>query len=154
MSGRGGDASLGAMDDIEGVRRLVFVYSHLIDDARYDEWEALFTQDAVFTVWGSAYTGRTAIREGIAGMFSEYPGKHVAFATVADFDGDEVWAWTDFTALADAGPGKWGRSYMIATVARYYDHIVRRDGRWLFARRQIRMAGEPLPEGARPSPAC
>ena len=43
-------------------------------------------------------------------------------------------------------------SYIVATVARYYDQLVRRDGQWLFARRQIRMAGEPLPDGARPSP--
>lgn len=157
-AGRGGtpprvDASVAAMDDIESIRRLVFIYSQLLDDSRLDEWEALFTEDAVFTVWGNVYDGRPAIREGIGGMTSEYPGKHVAFATVADIDGDQAWAWTDFTALADSGPGQWGRSYIVATVARYYDHLVRRDGRWLFARRQIRMAGEPLPDGARPSPA-
>jgi len=141
------------MDDIEGIRRLVFIYSELLDDWRLDEWQDLFTEDAVFTVWGNEYLGRAAIREGIGGMTSEYPGKHVAFATVADFDGDDAWAWTDFASLADSGPGHWGRSYIVATVARYYDHMVRRNGRWLFARRQIRMAGEPLPAGARPSPA-
>lgn len=141
------------MDDTEGVRRLVYLYSQLLDDARYDDWQDLFTEDAVFTVWGSSYTGRRAIRNAIEGMRTEHPGKHVAYATVADFDGDQAWAWTDFTALADSGPGQWGRSYIVATVARYYDDLVRRDGQWLFARRQIRMAGEPLPEGARPSPA-
>jgi uncharacterized protein (TIGR02246 family) len=141
------------MDDIEGVRRLVLLYSQLLDDTRYDEWEDLFTADAVLTVWGNTYTGRTAIREGIEAMTPERPGKHVAYATVADFDGDEAWAWTDFTALADSGAGQWGRSYVVATVARYYDHVVRRGGQWMFARRQIRMAGEPLPDGARTSPA-
>jgi uncharacterized protein (TIGR02246 family) len=142
------------MDDIEGVRRLVFLYGQLLDDARFAEWEALFTDDAVFTVWGNVYEGRKAIREGIGAMMTtEYPGKHVSYATVADFDGDQAWAWSDFTALADAGPGQWGRSYIVATIARYYDHVVRVDGRWLFARRQIRMGGEPLPDGARPSPA-
>jgi uncharacterized protein (TIGR02246 family) len=141
------------MDDIEGVRRLVYLYSQLLDDARFDDWENLFIEDAVFTVWGTVYAGRRAIRDGIEAMRTEYPGKHVAYATVAAFDGDEAWAWTDFTALADSGPGEWGRSYIVATVARYYDHMVRHEGRWAFARRQIRMAGEPLPEGARPSPA-
>jgi uncharacterized protein (TIGR02246 family) len=142
------------MDDIEGIRRLIFLYSQLLDDSRLDEWQDLFTEDAVFTVWGTVHTGRSAIRDGIGGMTSELPGKHVAYATVVDFEfDDQAWAWTDFTALVDAGPGKWGRSYIVATVARYYDHVVRRDGRWLFDRRQIRMAGEPLPAGARPSPA-
>jgi hypothetical protein len=112
------NASVAAMDDIEGIRRLVFIYSELLDDWRLDEWQALFTEDAVFTVWGNEYSGRAAIREGIGGMTSEYPGKHVAFATVADFDGDQAWAWTDFASLADSGPGQWGRSYIVATVAR------------------------------------
>ena len=142
------------MDDIEGVRRLVFLYGQLLDDGRVEDWGDLFTDDAVFTVWGNVYEGRKAICEGIGGMMpTDHPGKHVNYATVADFDGDQAWAWTDFTALADAGPGQWGRSYSIATIARYYDVLVRREGRWLFARRQIRMAGEPLPDGARPSPA-
>ena len=141
------------MADLDGVRRLVFLYSQLLDDARWDEWEQLFTDDAVFTVWGNAYQGRRAIRDAISGMFVEQPGKHVAFATIADFDGDHAWAWTDFTALADDGPGQWGRSYIIATIARYYDVLVRTETGWRFARRQIRMAGEPLPDGARPSPA-
>ena len=41
------------MDDIEGIRRLVFIYSELLDDWRLDEWQDLFTDDAVFTVWGN-----------------------------------------------------------------------------------------------------
>ena len=98
-------------------------------------------------LWGNLYTGRTAIREGIGGMTSEYPGKHVAYATVADFAGDQAWAWTDFTALADSGPGKWGRSYIVATVARYYDHVVRQDGRWLFARRRDQNGGRAVARG-------
>jgi hypothetical protein len=140
------------MDDLEAIKRAVFLYSQLLDDARLDEFEQLFAEDAVFTVWAQRFEGRRAIRDGIGGMMPELPGKHVAFATVADIDGDHAWAWTDFTALADAGPGQWGRSYTIATVARYYDQLARVDGRWLFTRRQIRMAGEPLPDGARPSP--
>ena len=140
------------VDDLEAIKRLVFLYSQLLDDARLDEWERLFAEDAVFTVWDQRYDGRQAIRNGIGGMSPQRPGKHVAFAIVADIDGDRAWAWTDFTALADAGPGQWGRSYVIATVARYYDELVRAPDGWLFARRQIRMAGEPLPEGARPSP--
>ncbi len=144
------------MGDDDSIRRLIAVYSQLLDDGRWDEWGDLFTEDAVFTVWGNAYSGRQEIVKAISGMQPEFPGKHVAFATVVDLggkDGDRALAWTDFLAMADAGPGQWGRSYAVATAARYYDRLVREDGRWRFSRRDIRNAGEPLPDGAVPSPA-
>jgi len=108
----------------------------------------------VFTVWDLRLSGRAAIVEAIGGMQPERPGKHVGFAAVIDVDGDRAWAWTDVTALADAGEGRFGRSYAVATAARYYDELVRgADGRWRFSARRMRMAGEPLPDGAVESPA-
>jgi uncharacterized protein (TIGR02246 family) len=139
------------------IRRLVMIYSQLLDDGRLDEWADLFTEDATFEVWGTTYSTRTGIRDGIGTMQEPGTGKHIGFATVVEVadDGTSALAWTDFMALADDGPGKWGRAYMIATAARYYDRVVREaDGRWRFARRQIRMVGEPLPDGATPTPAA
>ena len=141
------------MSDEAAIRRLITLYSQLLDDVRMDDWADLFTKDAVFSVWDNTFTGRDAIRDGIGGMQPAHPGKHVAFATVVDVDGDTALAWTDFISLADSGPGEWGRSYAIATAARYYDRLVRSDGRWRFERRQIRMVGDPLPDGAAESPA-
>jgi 3-phenylpropionate/cinnamic acid dioxygenase small subunit len=141
-----------ALAEERAIHRLMAVYSQLLDDGRFDEWAELFTADAVFSVWGTAYTGRDAIRDGIGGMQPEHPGKHVAFATVVDLDGERARAWTDFVTLADVGPGEWGRSYSVATAARYYDQLVRDGGRWRFARRDIRMAGTPQPDGAIATP--
>lgn len=139
------------------IKRLSALYSQLIDDGRYEEWADLFTEDAVFSVWGNTYEGRTTIRDAISGMQPEMPGKHVAFATVIDLgqgkNPKQALAWTDFISLADTGPGEWGRSYSIATAARYYDVLVRDETGWRFQRRSIRMAGEALPEGATESPA-
>jgi uncharacterized protein (TIGR02246 family) len=142
------------MDDEQAILRLITVYSQLLDDGRWDEWAELFTDDAVFAVWGKVHEGRAAIQEAISAMQPARPGKHVSFATVVDVTGDEALAWTDFVALADDGPGEWGRSYKVATVARYYDHLTRCGDRWRFARRDIRMAGDPLPDGATPTPAA
>ncbi len=96
------------MDDDQAINRLMAVYSQLLDDCRWDEWAELFTEDAVFTVWGQVHRGRDDIRRAIGGMQPELPGKHVAFATVIDVNGDEALAWTDFTALADDGAGRMG----------------------------------------------
>jgi uncharacterized protein (TIGR02246 family) len=143
----------GTVDDDRAIRRLIAVYSQLLDDGRYDEWADLFTADARFTALGQAFEGRDAIRDGIREMQPPMPGKHVAFASVIDVDGDRAHGWTDFVALADAGPGQWGRSYIVATAARYYDQFARDGGRWRFARRDIRTADAPLPPGATPSPS-
>ena len=142
------------MDDEQAILRLITVYSQLLDDGRWDEWAEFFTDDAVFAVWGKVHEGRATIQEAISAMQPALPGKHVSFATVVDVTGDEALAWTDFVALADDGPGEWGRSYKVATVARYYDRLARGGDRWRFARRDIRMAGDPLPAaGATPTPA-
>jgi ketosteroid isomerase-like protein len=141
-----------AMDDDQAIHRLITVYSQLLDDCRWDEWAELFTEDAVFSVWGKVYQGRAEIHQGISGMQPALPGKHVAFATICDVSGDEALAWTDFVALADDGAGEWGRSYKVATVARYYDRLTRYGDRWRFSHRAIRMAGDPLPDGATPTP--
>jgi hypothetical protein len=141
------------MDEDDAILRLITVYGQLLDDGRWDEWGELFTEDAVFTVWGQVFSGRQEIVKAISGMQPEFPGKHVSFATVVDVAGDRALAWTDFVTLADTGPGQWGRSYVLATAARYYDRLARDGGRWRFARRDIRNAGEPLPDGAAPTPA-
>jgi len=141
------------MDDDGAIRRLITVYAQLVDDGRWDEWGELFTEDAVFSVWDQVFSGRQEIVRAVRDMQGEFPGKHVAFATVIDLDGDRALAWTDLVSVADAGPGLWGRSYTIASVARYYDRLVRQGGRWRFTRRDIRTAGEELPEGSVPTPA-
>src|ERR1700735_5410294 len=89
------------MDDDQAILRLMTVYSQLLDDERWDEWAQLFTDDAVFTVWGQVHRGRHEIRKAISGMQPALPGKHIAFATVVDVNGDDALAWTDFVALAD-----------------------------------------------------
>jgi hypothetical protein len=140
------------LEDEAAIRRLITIYSQLLDDGRYDEWTDLFTKDATFSVWDRTFVGRDGVREGIEGLRPPYPGKHVAFATIVEIAGDTALAWTDFVSLADTGPGEWGRSYGIATAARYYDEVVREGGRWRFAARRIRMAGDPLPAGAVETP--
>lgn len=140
-------------DDYLAIQRLTAIYSQLLDDKRFDEWIELFTPDAVFAVWGERYVGRDAILAAIGGMQPDHPGKHVSFAVVADIDGAQAKAWVDLTGLADAGPNQWGRGYSVVTAGRYYDTLVKIDGRWFYRERLLRMAYEPLPTGATPTPA-
>ena len=134
---------------IEAIRRVIALYGQLLDAKRFDDWGALFTPDAVFTVWGRTYRGRREIVAEIGGMQPEAPGKHVVLQPVIDLDGDaHARAWTDLTALATTD-----RGIAIATMGRYHDRLVVHEGRWRFAERVLVMGGEDVPDGVAPSPA-
>jgi uncharacterized protein (TIGR02246 family) len=133
----------------EAIRRLIAIYAQLLDSRRLDEWGELFTPDAVFQVWGKTLRGRSEIVAGIRALQPEQPGKHVCLTPVIDLLGPErARAWTDLSAFASSKDG-----IAISTIGRYHDELIVQAGRWRFARRVVVMAGEPLPEGAAPSPA-
>ena len=140
-------------DDLEAIRRLIAIYGQLLDSKRFREWGELFTEDAVFRVWGATHRGRDAIVQEIGGMQPDAPGKHVVLQPVIDLDPadpDRARAWTDLCALATGPDG-----VSIATIGRYHDRLVRSvsDGRWRFAERVIVMGGEDVPEGVHPGPS-
>jgi uncharacterized protein (TIGR02246 family) len=137
-------------ETLEAIRRLMAIYAQLLDSKRIAEWGQLFTEDAVFQVWGQSWRGRAAIEAGIGGMQPELPGKHIVLTPVVDLQGpDRALVWTDLSAFASAKDG-----VSIATIGRYHDELVQQDGRWRIAKRVVVMAGESLPEGVAPSPSC
>ena len=138
------------LEDYEAIRRLMAIYAQLLDSKRIAEWGQLFTEDAVFAVWGQTWRGRAAIEAGIGGMQPELPGKHVILIPVIDLKApDRALVWTDLSALASAKEG-----ISVATIGRYHDELVKQAGRWRIARRIVVMAGESTPDGVAPSPAC
>lgn len=125
------------------------IYAQLLDSKRIAEWGQLFTEDAVFAVWGQTWRGRAAIEAGIGGMQPELPGKHVILTPVIDLQGpDRALVWTDLSAFATTQDG-----ISVATIGRYHDELVKQSGRWRIARRIVVMAGEATPDGVAPSPA-
>jgi len=138
------------LETFEAIRRLMAIYAQLLDSKRIDEWGQLFTEDAVFAVWGQTWNGRAAIVAGIGGMQPDFPGKHVILTPVIDLQApDRARVWTDLSAFATSPDG----AISIATIGRYHDEVVKQGGRWRYARRIVVMAGEKLPDGVAPSPA-
>lgn len=133
--------------DEAAITRLLYAYCDAVDGLRTDEIVALFTADAVFDLgYGRIYTGRAEL----TGLFSHLDvyraTSHDLSTVVIDFDDDDtarcrshVYA---FHLLADTGAPVqlWGR---------YSDVVVRADGTWAIARRQLRAAAE---RGAPPTP--
>lgn len=129
------------------IRRLLAEYCHHFDDVRPDQFAALFTEDAVFGVFGRCFSGRVDIRDNIAGQASALPpGQHVTYNTVIDLDDDAATARarTDFLYLSKNGDG-----YAIAAAGRYDDVLERQPDRWRIKARTIVFLGDPVPEELR-----
>jgi uncharacterized protein (TIGR02246 family) len=118
----------------DAIRELIARYNRDGDSGRIDEVLELFVDDASLTVDGTAYDGRAAIR----GMFETAVGpaperiRHHTSTLVIDVDGDNATARCYFQVLTSQGLDHWGR---------YRDQLARVDGRWLFARREVRVDG-------------
>lgn len=138
------------MSDLDEIRRVIALYSQLVDDKRFDEWGELFTTDAVFEARGNRIVGRSSIVGTIGPMMAPAVTKHLAGAPVIDLlDDDRARAWTD---LATFVRGEGGVS--VATIGRYYDELRREDGRWRLSARVLVMTGDPVPHDCAPGPAA
>lgn len=124
--------------DDAAIRRLLATYCHAYDDGRTDDFAALFTQDAQFTVMGVTHSGRAAIRENIgAWKPGTPPGQHVTYNTVLDIDGDTATASTDFSYLQQSEEG-----LRVVQAGRYLDELVRDGDIWRFRSRTIRFLAD------------
>jgi len=124
------------------IRRLLAEYCHAYDDGRSDDFGALFTDDATFTVMGATTEGRDAIRSAIGTRAPDQPpGQHVTYNSVIEVadDGATARARTDFCYLT-----KKDGALSISTAGRYHDELRRDPDRWRLARRTIVFLGDQL----------
>jgi uncharacterized protein (TIGR02246 family) len=129
----------GTVEDELAIRRLLASYCQLVDDGRFDDWIALFTDDAEFVVMGMHKRGHDEIRGFIEPTQQpDVRGVHTISAPIISLDGDTATSTVDFVWLSRAGD--------IGQVGRYHDVVVRRPQGWCFRRREIVFAGnQPIP---------
>jgi ketosteroid isomerase-like protein len=124
--------------DEDGIRTTIAQYCHFCDDGRFEEWADLYTEDAVFEVFGTEHRGRETVRAFIEkAQPPEKRGKHVCFNSVIEVTGDTARAWTDFIFLATTPEGP-----AITNTGRYHDRFRRDPDRWRFVERHIVFPGE------------
>ncbi len=122
------------MTEHEAITRVVARYCHLLDDGRWDEFAQLWAEDAEFVLGGETTRGRDAIRGSIeATQPPERRGRHLAVNVEIDVDGDRATGLVDFMFWGRDGEGK----AKLLFLGRYDDQLVRTDGVWRFARREI-----------------
>jgi uncharacterized protein (TIGR02246 family) len=133
------------------VAKVLAQYCRALDDRRYDDVAALFTDDAVFETMGQSLHGRAEIRRFFpSGEPLERPESiHLLSNVVVAVEGTRAAVTSDWSMLErdDAGTTR------IVLAGRYDDLVVSGDdGRWRIARRRVSSLArkQPIPPEVTP----
>jgi ketosteroid isomerase-like protein len=116
------------------IQNVLAEYCHAIDELRFDDFERLFTDDAIMTarLAGTTYQGPAAIRGYLEKQPPEMRGLHMMLNPHIVIDGDVATVRADFAVLVPRGgsavTGAWGW---------YRDRLRRDEGGWRFTERRI-----------------
>ncbi len=124
-----------ATTDEESIGRTLAEFCQFLDGRRFREWSELFTEDGEFG--GSTQRkGRQTIYDMIStaelATKPELQRKHTVGNIVIHVDGDAASVESDLVMFDRTNDGPW-----TIRVGKYTDRMVRQDGRWLFANRQL-----------------
>jgi uncharacterized protein (TIGR02246 family) len=115
------------------IQELCARYCHTIDAQDSDGWADCFTADGVFAFDGHAIQGRAALREYAEVHARVMRCRHMTLNHLYEVDGDRAsGVSTTVVTLATEG------GYKILGQAAYEDRLVKQDGRWRIASRQLR----------------
>jgi SnoaL-like protein len=126
-----------AVEDKDAIRELMAEYCFRLDDGRYEDMAALFTEDGTWdTAFGKA-TGRPAIAELARGIRARAGAQrpraaHLVTNIVISLDGAHAEVRSNWVVMQNSAHGP-----MIGSGGGYADQIVQQDGRWLFHYRKI-----------------
>lgn len=137
--------------DRVAIHALLIEYGASLDRRDFDGFGRLFGADGLYEA-GPAMTARgPEAGEMMRRIFATGPNAtntpnfHLFFNELIWFDGPDRARSTSMCLFMT--PDKETGRPTVAVSARYEDELVRRDGRWLFARRRLRpILNEPPPE--------
>jgi 3-phenylpropionate/cinnamic acid dioxygenase small subunit len=113
--------------DLDAIRDLLARYCLHLDCDEHDAWVALFTEDAVYEVYGRAFAGHDGLRRRAAGAPG---GLHLGGPPVIELDGDRARTRQNLL-FVDRVTGD-------QRAAVYDDELIRTDAGWRFAHRRCR----------------
>ena len=133
------EARLKRVEDVQAIKDLRARYCFAVDEGRWDDLIAMFTEDAEVNMLGTA-KGRAELlpyfRDFVSGSLDNM--WHFVHNETIRVDGDHAAgeAMVEVPCVAD------GQPRIIA--AKYYDEFERVDGQWLFKKRSSRSITTPL----------
>ena len=126
-----------AVEDKDAIREVLAEYCFRLDDGRFAEMAALFTEDGTWdTAFGKA-TGRAAIAELASSLRTraQQPrprAAHLVTNIAITLDGEHARVRSNWMVMQNDPQGP-----RIGSGGAYLDEMVRRDGSWLFRYRKI-----------------
>jgi hypothetical protein len=132
--------------DYEEIRQLLARYNFAIDLGDADGWAACFTEDGAFecsglpegSPFGGRHEGSAALRAYAKGHFALAKGhaRHWNWNLEIDGDGASATMRCYLLALSVGKPPA-----VKGSTGIYSDHLVKHNGRWLFADRHVTVDG-------------
>ena len=126
-----------AIEDKDAIRELMAEYCFRLDEGRYDDMAALFTEDGTWdTAFGKA-SGRAAIAKLAADIRARAGADrpraaHLVTNIVIVLEGERAQVRSNWMVMQNSPDGP-----KIGSGGVYRDEIVRRGGLWLFHYRKI-----------------
>ena len=126
-----------AVEDKDAIREILAEYCFRLDDGRFSEMAALFTESGTWdTAFGKA-TGRTAIADlarGIRERAGEQRPRAVHLVTNVSIvlDGENARVRSNWTVVQNSPEGP-----KIGSGGAYQDELIKVQGQWLFRYRKI-----------------
>ena len=121
----------------DAIREVLAEYCFRLDDGRYEDMAALFTEDGTWeTAFGKA-TGRAAIADFARGLRERGSqprprGVHLTTNIVIALDGDSARVRSNWTVVTISVEGP-----KIGSGGGYADEMVKQNDEWLFRHRKI-----------------
>ncbi|HML11392.1 MAG TPA: nuclear transport factor 2 family protein [Stellaceae bacterium] len=124
------------LEEKDAIRDVLAQYCFALDDGRFADMAACFTEDGTWHTFFGKATGRKAIAEFAAGLRAhraENPRAihHVTNVVIA-LDGDTAKVRSNWTTVQNSPEGP-----KIGSGGAYDDHMAKVDGRWYFRYRTI-----------------
>ena len=116
-------------DDLRQIQNLLADYGATVDEARWDDHFALWTEDCEVFVFGRSFQGREAIDRF---MRKTVRGKHITAVPNLEFDGDRARSIADFVFYRAS-------DLKLYSAGVYRDDLVRTSEGWKLARREIQI---------------
>ena len=125
------------LEEKDAIREVLAEYCFRLDDGRFAEMAALFTEDGI---WDTAF-GKATGRAGIAGLARDIRARagdnrpraiHLVTNIVVALNGDTATVRSNWTVVQNSPSGP-----KIGSGGGYADEMVKQNGRWLFRYRKI-----------------
>jgi uncharacterized protein (TIGR02246 family) len=124
------------LEEKDAIREVMAEYCFRLDNDRFADMAALFTEDGT---WDTAFgkgTGRAGIESLVRGMRQSATPRpraiHHVTNIVITVDGSSAKSFSNWVVVQNGAQGP-----MIGSAGSYTDDLVKQDGRWLFRYRKI-----------------